>query len=127
MQRVPLTPREVRIIEYLHNVQDMFFRYGDWPEYLQRMILLPHKDNRQRFTLFFFLVGNGLEPEIAGVWTLLIDVRAGLTGILRPIVGGYDDAAHKQIEQMKQQVANGTLFKGTKDMMDLVAGHVKKM
>lgn len=127
MQGAPLTPREVRIIEYLHTVQDMFFRYGDWPEYLQRMMLKPHKNNRERFTMFFFLTGNGLDPEAAGLWTLLLDVRPGLAGILRPIPGAYDEAAHKQIEQMKQQLANGTLFKGTKDMMDLAAGYVKKM
>lgn len=126
-QRGALTPRETRIIEYLHSVQDEFFRYGTWPEYLRDLMLKPHRTNRERFTVFFFLTGNGLHPDTAGRWTLLIDARPNVYGTLQPIVGHYDESAHKQIEQLKQQLATGTLFNGSKPMMDLVAGRVKKM
>jgi len=126
-QRGALTPREVRIIEYLHSVQDVFFRYGSWPQYLRDLLLKPHRTNRERFTVFFFLTGNGLDPETAGRWTLLIDARPKIYGVLTPRVGQYDESAHKQIEQLKQQIATGTLFKGDKPIMDLVAGRVQKM
>jgi len=94
--------------------------------YLQKLILQHPRDNRERFTLFFFLVGNGLGPETAALWTLLVDARQGITGI-RPIAGAYSDHAHRQIAQLQEQVANGTLFKGQKDMMDLAKGYVIKM
>lgn len=119
--RGPLTPREARIISYLHS-QDIFFKYGSWPEYLRDLALLPHKNNRQRFTLFFFLVGNGLEPELAVLWTLLVDVRSG-----KLIQGVYDDSAKKQMVQLKTQVYTDTLFTGSKAMMDMTLGRVVMM
>jgi len=116
----PLTPREVRLIEYFHG-QDFFFRLGSWPPYLQDMILLPHKDNRQRFTLFFFLTGNGLDPDTAATWVKGLDVSKFNHGL---IPGVYDDSAKRHFAQMIEQERAGTLFKGTKKMMDMTLGYV---
>jgi len=80
--------------------------------------------NRDRFTLFFFLAANGLDGETAGLWTLLIDVRPDESGALRPIVGQYDQTAHRHIKQMQRQLEEGTLFRGDKPMMDLAKGYV---
>jgi len=125
-RRGPLTPRETRLIEYLHSTQDVFFRYGDWPRYLQEMILTPHKNNRQRYTLFFFLVGNGLDPILASRWTFIIDVRTA-AGRPHMILGQYDDEAQRQMEQMRREVRNETFFKGAKAMMDMTLGRVVMM
>lgn len=124
--RGPLTPRETRLIQYLHSTQDVFFPYGTWPGYLRDMILLPHKDNRQRFTLFFFLVANGLNPHVACLWALLIDVRP-VAGEPRLILGQYDEEAQRQMRQMKRDVRNEKFFKGTKPMMDMTLGRVINM
>lgn len=121
MQRGPLTPRETRLIEYLHT-QDVFFRYGDWPKYIQDMVLKPHKNNRERYTLFFFFVGNGLDPYQAARWTLLIDVRQGTL-----VLGQYDESARQQMEQMRREVREEKFFKGTKQMMDMTLGRVVNM
>jgi len=125
-QRAALSPRETRLIEYLHSTQDVFFRYGNWPAYLQEMILLPHKNNRQRYTLFFFLVGNGLEPLLASQWALLIDVRP-VAGRPVMVLGTYDAEAMRQMEQMRREVRNETFFKGQKAMMDMSLGYVVNM
>ena len=124
MQRGALTPRETRIIEYLHAAQEDFFPLGKWPAYLIDLILKPHKDNRERYTLFYFLTGNGLNPETARLWTLLLDVRKDGQGIDVLVPGGYDVKAHEQMEQMTQQLANGSLFTGNKKMMDMTLGRV---
>lgn len=125
-QRAPLTPRETRLIEYLHSTQDVFFRYGDWPGYLQEMILLPHKKDRERFTLFFFLVGNGLDPFIASQWALILDVRPW-QGRPRVILGTYDDAAQRHMAQLRKQLREENLFKGEKSMIDMTLGRVVLM
>lgn len=125
-QRAALSPRETRLIEYLHSTQDVFYRYGDWPRYLQEMILLPHKNNRQRYTLFFFLVGNGMEPVLAGQWALIIDVRP-VAGRPVMVLGQYDDEAQRQMAQMKREVREEKFFKGQKAMMDMTLGRVVMM
>lgn len=128
MQGVPLTPREVRILDYLHSVQDVFPRVTEWPEWAIRSIVKPHRNNRERYNLFFFLTGNGLNPEIAADWTLLIDCRPDRFGYPRPVKSlGYDASAQQQMEQMKQQIAQGTFFQGRKRMLDLVLGYVVDM
>jgi len=105
--------------------QDLFYKMSEWPRYLVDIALLPHKNNRERFTLFFFLAANGLDPETAALWTLLIDVRPDAQGRPKLIESqGYDAAALRQMEQLKQQHELGTLYKG-KLMMDMSAGRVR--
>jgi len=98
-----------------------FWQIKDWPEWIQRLALSIHKDNRQRYNFFFFLVCNGLSPDLASEWTLMTDVRNG-----QPISEGYDNVAHHQVDiQMPVQHINGTLYRGTKSMMDMVSGEVR--
>lgn len=118
MQRGPLTPREARLLDYFHT-QDDFARIGTWPRYLIDMMLLEHKNNRERFTLFFFLTGNGLEPSTAAGWILTTDVAGS-----KRIQGHYDLSATKQMSQLIEQERSGTLFKGNKKMMDMTLGYV---
>lgn len=116
----PLTPRETRLLEYFHSTQDDFFPIGRWPSYLVRMMLLEHKNNRERFTLFFFLTGNGLAPTVAAGWILTTDV----VWPDKRIQGRYDPSALKQMSQLIEQERAGTLFKGDKKIMDMTLGYV---
>lgn len=116
----PLTPREARLLDYFHRVQDDFFPIGKWPAYLLRMMLLEHKNNRERFTLFFFLTGNGLAPTIATGWILTLDIEWPD----KRIQGNYDPSAIKQMQQLIEQERSGTLFKGDKKIMDMTLGYV---
>lgn len=125
MQRGPLTPRETRLIEYFHR-QDVFWKYGEWPRWLQDMALLPHKANPQRYRLFLFFVGNGLDPETAAQWTLVIDARP-FNGATRLIQGAYDESAQDHIRQMQREVREETFFKKNFPIMDMTLGRVIKM
>lgn len=117
-----LKQREARLWNYF-NKQDIFFPIRDWPWYQADNILSEHKDNRQRYNLFFFLVGNGLRVSIASEWTLCADVING-----NLVTGVYDTTALLQVgRQMPEQVAKGQMFKGTKSMMDMTLGRVVKM
>ncbi len=118
MQRAkPIDARQARLINYLHT-QDFFFKLGEWPGYLRDMILQHHKSNRERFTLFFFLTGNGLDPSTAVSWTLIADYRG------KEILGSYDIPARSQMMQLQKQLKDGNLFKGEKKMMDMNLGYV---
>lgn len=87
----------------------------EWPEWLQRMALQEKKNNRERFTYFYFLTVNGMSPDIAGQWTLLYDVKGG-----QEIMGeGYDKSARAQIVQMKEQIRKKIFFTQDKRMYDM--------
>lgn len=117
----PVDARRARLINHL-NSGAWFFPWRTWPSYLREMILLDHKRNRDRFTLFFFLTGNGLSPQIAASWALLWDVRHG-----KEILGNYDPSARAQIDQMMAQLEKGTFFKGDKKMMCMAENRVIEM
>lgn len=125
MDRGPLTPRETRLIEFLHT-QDVFWKYSEWPAWVREMVLLPHKKNPQRYRLFLFFVGNGLHPETAALWTLLIDVRKTQGGWFL-IRGQYDDDAMRHMEQMVREVNEEKFFKKNFPIMDMTLGRVVKM
>lgn len=127
MKRVaPLSPREARLWNYLAR-GDEFFSIREWPAFLQEMALLEHKNNRERFTLFFFLTGNGLNPTQAADWIQLADVRMKPNGTPGFISGVYDPQALRQLAQLIDQCRSGTLFKGDKKIMDMAKGHVVSM
>lgn len=115
---LPQDPRQARVANHL-NEGDLFWPLRQWPTYLQTLALSPHRNNRERFTLFSFLTGNGLDPTTAGQWTLMDDYRNGWYN-----TRGYDDSAHRQVDQMKNAVRNRTFFKGDKRMMDMAIGKV---
>lgn len=111
--------REARVWNYL-NRGDWFWPIREWPVFLQKMQLKEHRNNRERYTLFFFLTGNGMSPDIAGQWTILRDIGQG--GVEKE--GNYDKSARAQIIQMKEQIRKGSFFKGDKKIMDMTLGRV---
>jgi len=115
---LPTNARQARIWNYLNTGED-FYPIRDWPPYLRALVLSPHRLNRGRFTLFFFLVVNGLEPQEAAMWTLLNDVRGG-----NPISGGYDHEARRQVQQMVKQHEDGSLYRQRKHMYNMASGKV---
>lgn len=125
MKRVALSPREARLWNYLAK-GDEFFSIREWPTYLQELMLLEHKNNRERFTLFFFLTGNGLNPTTASDWIQSSDARAQ-RGHLTLVAGVYDPSALRQLAQLIEQARNGSLFTGQKKIMDMAKGHVVLM
>lgn len=100
-------PREARVANYFNGKYADWYRLRDWPEYLQEMMLKKHKNNRERFRLYQFLVANGLHPDIARAWVQVEDVKQGY--LLQ--YGAYDESAERQFDQMKRQAADGSLFK----------------
>lgn len=103
--------------------QDIFFPYRQWPGWAREYILLEHKSNRIRFNLFFFLVGNGLNPEIAAKWITYKDYI-----VQHPVVGVYNRNALTQLFiQLPKQVKEGTLFRKRKRMYDIAMGRVELM
>lgn len=115
------TEREIRVVEYLQQ-QDEFYKWVRWPEYLRSMSLLDHKSNRDRFTLFFFLTANGLNPDTAEQWVTMSDVVGATI-----IAGHYDASAWRQMAQLKNQSLDGSLFGKKKRMMNMELGRVTEM
>lgn len=122
-----LSREQARWSNYL-NKQDWFYPLRSWPDFLRDLALKCHKNNRERYTLFFFLVGNGLDPQLAGRWCIGNDYTLD-SG---PISKGYDASAYKQVEQMKNQAAMapgvpGGMWFGAKKIMDMATGRVVLM
>lgn len=65
---------------------EIFYPLSMWPPWAQNVYMKPHKNRVERFTLWVFLVGNGLEPELARGWVLL--------------GGGYDSEALRQMHEL---------------------------
>jgi len=117
----PRTPREARVWNYLNQTEE-WWPIHTWPAYIQTLCLERHKRNRERFTMMFFFLANGLEPAVAASWTLMTDVIRGV-----PISHGYDDAAIRQVHQIQTQHATGSLYRDSKLMYDMVLGRVVPM
>lgn len=123
MQRLgPTNRREARLWN-IFNTQDLFWPIKDWPPWVIKIALLEHKNNRERFQLFFFFNSNGLSPELAASWILAFDYRQGMI-----IEGVYDKTAKHQVQiQLPTQAENGMLYKGQKAAIDMTTGHVVYM
>lgn len=65
---------------------EYFYPLNMWPQWAQTLYMLKHKNRTQRFSLWVFLVGNGLESDLARGWVLL--------------GGGYDKDAFKQMHEL---------------------------
>ena len=120
--------RGERVIQYfLDIVDEWFFPYHEWPEWVREQIILEHKNNDQRYQLFVFFVANGLSPTKAAQWIRVADaIRPHIVNgrILRKgrlIFGDYDKAAMRQLEvQMPRQYREGTLIKQGKRIFDMI-------
>ena len=118
----PKSLREARLWNFFQK-QDDFWRIEEWPEYIKIIALKYQRNNRERYTFWFFLVGNGLDPNIASEWVLSIDFRQG--NLVRGI---YDESALRQVlVQLPKQNEEGSLWKGKKPMMDMMKGYVVTM
>jgi len=62
---------------------DEFPTPASWPDLWRAMLFNPHKDRRDRYRLFVFLWGNGMQPHHAVFWVMWH--------------GGYDRSAWNSI------------------------------
>lgn len=69
-----------------------FFPITMWPQWARSLYLKSHKNRVDRFTLFCFLVGNGMEPKAARHCIL---------------IGQYDNAAHNQMAELVKKGPGG--------------------
>jgi len=116
----PTNARQARVWNFLNSGDD-FYPIREWPAYLRQNVMSPHRRNRERYTLFFFLVANGLDPTTAGLWTLLSDVSHG-----HILTEGYDAQAERQVAQMMVQHDDGSLYRERKYMYNMSSGKVEK-
>ena len=113
----PKNAREARVWNYF-NQQDDFWPIREWPPWAQEQALMFHKTYHPRYQLFRFLVFNGLNPTTAAGWIYISDISK--TGV--PLAGIYDKSAVSQINGQIQQAKNGTLWKNTNRIYDMITG-----
>jgi len=101
-----LDRRQARLSNYYNSVQDVFWPLRDWPVYLQKIALQAHKQRRERFRFFQFLVFNGLSPGWAATFVQLHDYQ-NQEAILDPV---WTFKHTKHIHEMNLQLQKGTLF-----------------
>lgn len=111
-----------RVYRYLAT-QDCFWPIHDWPNFVQDIAVKARKNNRERFTMFFFLVANGIEHHTAARWVLMSDIVNGA------IVSDPIPKHHLHMDQLKTQAAKpphtpGSLWQGNKKVMDMAKGYV---
>lgn len=110
--------RKARLVSFW-NYGEWFFPIRDWPTWAMEIALLLHKNNQQRYKFFQFLTFNGLDPELAKEWTLIVDFQGS-----RSIRGNYDNAANTQLDDCVAHSQDGTLFDRLA-CMDMKAGKVR--
>lgn len=98
--------RKARVYTFFSHGID-FWPIAQWPEYLQEMALKRHKENHERYKLFQFFHGNGLDAVLAIAYLKMMDVRDDGRLIFEP----YDATASKQFLQLIQQAKDGSLWK----------------
>lgn len=100
---------------------DIFYRFDELPLWVREELLLQHKNNRQRFRLFLFLVGNGMPPAFAEMLILSKDF------VDKVWIGGeYDNSARTQMANLKQRcdaLAPDNLFRSY-PYFDMIVGKV---
>lgn len=72
----------------------------------QDLVQQDHKDNRERYRLFLFLVINGLRPDLAKDITWMYDVAHGKY----PLIAEYDRAAQSQMDIMIADTYSGKIY-----------------
>lgn len=101
---MPRTQREARVFNYgrSEELREQFWPIDFWPTYIQLLWLKAHLTYKDRWTLYRFFVLNGLDPALAGSWTLLTDVaRDPVNGGYTLISQNYDRAAWEHIASMQ--------------------------
>jgi len=104
------------------NKQDWFWRIEEWPEWVQRLALMKHKDSRARYRLFVFFTYNGLPRDLAVSWVKAADARPD--GWL--LWERYDVPAMNQLKKLEQEARTGELFEKCAMVMDMTKGYVVK-
>ncbi len=119
--------RGTHLQRFIRNLDatDQFFPVGTWPYLYQEMITRAvrgpgHLNNPDRYSLYYFLVSNGLKPELAAQWILAGRVDTG-GQIYRS--RRYDLAARRQATGMIKQHSRGKLIKDNKRVHDMVLGY----
>jgi len=105
--------RKARIWKYLNLTQDDFYRIHEWPKWA-RDTALDRKSNNDRFQLFYFLVGNGLSPMVAGRWVRILDVDPAGIEVL-----DEREKALRHVDQMKMAVSDRRFLTGQKMVFNM--------
>lgn len=71
-----------------------------WPA-TYRKLLFQKKKYDTRFTLFLFMVGNGVKPEIAALWTMAAGAKSYDITAYRHILGLVDDYNRGKFQKYK--------------------------
>jgi len=117
--------REHRIWKYLNDKQDSFWPIESWPQWAQASILKVHRKRGDNYTLFCFLVGNGLAPRTAGEWVWNNDV---VNGKWCAPLHGYDDSDSKRDKDgLINRALEKKLFPIGKAIMDMTLNKVVNM
>jgi len=88
--------RMTRLWNFLNTSQDLFYPIRYWPLWIQRIALLEHKSGVQRYDLFKYFVGNGVDPVQALRMIIVADVIDG-----KAISGVYDAAALREMDRWR--------------------------
>jgi len=112
----PKDDREARVWNFF-NRQDDFWPIREWPLWAQRVALMEHKKHDDRFSLFRFLVFNGLEPQLSLHWVKCKDYRG------RIIEEHYDRSAESSFAHMLRRALNGELLQQPRPRIyDMILG-----
>jgi len=122
MAFAPRAGRETRVWNYLNKHLD-WYRVSTWPRWIIGLALKEHKNNRDRYSLFFFWTVNGMDPEQAAMHLLMTDVQGGRY----TQTYGYDASAQRQVMQLVLQCRDGTLFVPGKRYWDMSKGEVVRL
>lgn len=115
----PQDARQGRLWNFLNKGIDFYpIRY--WPKWAIENLLAKgtEKHNEGRFGLFFFLVANGLSPELAGLYVLAEDVVVREDGVPHIVLTGHQKA-HVHVAGMKRQAWENKLFLGRKQVLNM--------
>jgi hypothetical protein len=108
------------------DTANVFWRVELWPDWARENALSPHLRRGDRYSLFWWLTANGLEPTIAREWVLATDARfEPRTRRWRLLTGGYDNNALRQMAELVREAESGRLhLSRPRRYFDMTAGRV---
>ena len=102
--------REAALWNHFNSSKFDWYPIREWPKYIQEMALKEHKNNRERYKLFLFFVGNGMNPYTATINCMLRDVRPSEYDRGRKYdVYPYDHKAMEHFAQLQREAETGRL------------------